>query len=283
MLIVDIPRWVEDGYVRKDVRNPAWSTLEKNFFERRDYLFDFRDYDRYVLLFTRCLRCDARGPVELKPDQCAFFVGVGCTTRHVLESVGRLSQNNYIVIVSDQIRTDPDGSVRTRTDLTDLCSTGQDSTGQDIKQETSDKDPRSPSTDVDPLKLSQETEKQEAAKKRPDPSQLMELWNEHRGPSLSAVQRMTGKRKQQASLRLREVPSTACPIEYWSTTIKRLASSPFATGNNDRGWKATFDWLIANDTNHVKVSEGRYDSRKAFAPVRGVRTQIVESAEDLYK
>lgn len=39
----------------------------------------------------------------------------------------------------------------------------------------------------------------------------------------------------------------------------RLAQDiPFLYGNSDRGWKADFDWFIANDTNVFKVLEGKY-------------------------
>ena len=31
------------------------------------------------------------------------------------------------------------------------------------------------------------------------------------------------------------------------------------TGNNDRKWKADLDWLIKNDTNMLKVLEGKYN------------------------
>ncbi|HYW37938.1 MAG TPA: hypothetical protein VE957_07490 [Terriglobales bacterium] len=41
--------------------------------------------------------------------------------------------------------------------------------------------------------------------------------------------------------------------------MKKAASTLFLLGENDRGWKANFDWLIANDTNCIAVLEGKYD------------------------
>ena len=38
-------------------------------------------------------------------------------------------------------------------------------------------------------------------------------------------------------------------------------SSTFLAGDNDRGWKADFNWLIEED-NFVKVLEGKYNSKK---------------------
>lgn len=51
----------------------------------------------------------------------------------------------------------------------------------------------------------------------------------------------------------------------WRGVIDKLAASDFCNGKNDRGWVASFDWLIENDNNYVKVLEGRYDNRTAPA------------------
>ena len=41
-----------------------------------------------------------------------------------------------------------------------------------------------------------------------------------------------------------------------------LEASHFCKGGNDRGWQATFDWLIGNDTNMIKVLEGNYANKE---------------------
>jgi len=48
----------------------------------------------------------------------------------------------------------------------------------------------------------------------------------------------------------------------WCEAIDRAARSPLLTGNNDRGWKADFDWL-AKPKNFTKLMEGNYDPRTA--------------------
>jgi hypothetical protein len=88
------------------------------------------------------------------------------------------------------------------------------------------------------------------------PAELLAIWNTHRG-RLDAASRMTAGRAAKVRVRRDEHPDLA----YWVGCVQRLSASDFATGKNDRGWKATFDWLIANDANHVKVSEGKYDNR----------------------
>lgn len=45
------------------------------------------------------------------------------------------------------------------------------------------------------------------------------------------------------------------------TAIEKMGASSFCNGKNDRQWKATIDFLIANDNNFVKALEGKYDNR----------------------
>lgn len=92
---------------------------------------------------------------------------------------------------------------------------------------------------------------------------LVEIWNQHRG-SLAAVRGASATRLKHAESRWSENPST----EYWAEIVTRIARSPFCQGNNDRGWKADFDFLIRPDTQH-KVLEGKYDSKtKTSAPLK---------------
>lgn len=85
---------------------------------------------------------------------------------------------------------------------------------------------------------------------------LAEIWNQNRG-SLSEVRGCSGTRRKHAELRWREESSP----EYWARIVQRIARSPFCSGDNDRGWRADFDFLIRPETRH-KVEEGKYDDRK---------------------
>jgi hypothetical protein len=50
------------------------------------------------------------------------------------------------------------------------------------------------------------------------------------------------------------------PIDYWRTVFTKMNTTPFLKGENDRGWKATFDWIINQIENADKVMSGAYDS-----------------------
>jgi len=93
----------------------------------------------------------------------------------------------------------------------------------------------------------------EASKIRLTPSLLLDTWNEKRQMLPKAIT-LTERRARHAKARLLKHPS----IEYWRDVFDRIQLFPFLTGENDRGWRCTIDWIIANDDNHIKVLEGEY-------------------------
>lgn len=72
--------------------------------------------------------------------------------------------------------------------------------------------------------------------------------------NLPKVISLSDKRKKQEKLRLLERT-----IEKWKDVFIKLNNSEFCKGNNNTGWKATYDWIISNTENSLKVLEGKYD------------------------
>jgi len=85
---------------------------------------------------------------------------------------------------------------------------------------------------------------------------LKDIWNEHCG-SLSKIRGLKGRRGTMAKARWKENNDS----NYWVEIVEKMAASPFLTGDNDRGWKADFDFFIRPDTQD-KVLEGKYDIKK---------------------
>lgn len=86
-------------------------------------------------------------------------------------------------------------------------------------------------------------------------SDLIDMWNKYCG-NLPRVSKLTQTRKRKIVQRLKEEPDP----KVWEKVFVRCATNGFLNGTeNDRLWSASFDWIIGNDTNYVKVLEGRYD------------------------
>lgn len=75
--------------------------------------------------------------------------------------------------------------------------------------------------------------------------------------SFAKVQKMTNSRKDKLRIRWTEIKT----METFELICLKMESSNFLKGDNPRKWKATFDWLIENDNNWVKVTEGNYEDK----------------------
>jgi hypothetical protein len=88
-----------------------------------------------------------------------------------------------------------------------------------------------------------------------DAAPLLKIWNENRGPLPEAKECREGtKRGRAAASRWREKPDS----DHWVSVARRLAASPFCCGENQSGWRATFDFFVQPDT-ATKALEGKYD------------------------
>lgn len=87
-------------------------------------------------------------------------------------------------------------------------------------------------------------------------SSLFDAWNEIvKGSQLPTARALSKAREKKCINRLDERP-----VEEWREIISKMTVTPFLCGQNDRGWKADFDWIIANDGNAIKVLEGKYST-----------------------
>lgn len=83
---------------------------------------------------------------------------------------------------------------------------------------------------------------------------LLKIWNENCG-ELAKIRGIGKSRARLVKMRWEENPNP----EYWKEVIVKITKTPFCCGKNNRGWKASFDFLIKSDT-HYKVLEGAYDN-----------------------
>jgi hypothetical protein len=86
---------------------------------------------------------------------------------------------------------------------------------------------------------------------------LADLWNTRTQLPIPRCRELTDRRKRHCASRLKERP-----MEQWAEVVDRIQASAFCHGNNDRGWKATFDWMIESSETAVKVLEGKYDGKR---------------------
>lgn len=89
------------------------------------------------------------------------------------------------------------------------------------------------------------------------PEEFVSSWNAITTPPIPRCRELTDDRKRRVRSRLRVHPE----LSFWRDVFARVEASAFCRGDSDRGWTASIDWILSNDTNAVKVLEGRYDTR----------------------
>jgi hypothetical protein len=94
------------------------------------------------------------------------------------------------------------------------------------------------------------------------PEDLVEAWNTYCVPlGMAAVRELSHTRRARALARIREHPEQT----WWNSVFGKIGKSAFLQGRSkprngsEKSFRANFDWLIENDTNALKISEGRYD------------------------
>jgi len=97
--------------------------------------------------------------------------------------------------------------------------------------------------------------KEKELKKKSDEIQFMEVWNSLNF-GLSKIKTLSTDRKRRIASRLKEAS-----MDDWIYAMKKIGDSRFLCGENNSGWKIDFDWLIDNETNRLKIIEGKYESK----------------------
>jgi len=72
------------------------------------------------------------------------------------------------------------------------------------------------------------------------------------------VQALTNSRREHIAARFKQFKGVS---DTFITLFRKTEESDFLKGKNDRGWKADFEWLMKNETNAVKVLEGKYANK----------------------
>jgi hypothetical protein len=88
------------------------------------------------------------------------------------------------------------------------------------------------------------------------------LWNENAPPELPKVH-MPFKRPPKAMAKLRDAVNRNPDRDWWLRVVAKTRDSPFLLGVNDRGWKASIDFVVENSE---VILDGKYDGGKKVQP-----------------
>ena len=85
-------------------------------------------------------------------------------------------------------------------------------------------------------------------------AELVDEWNDlARQCGLPTVAKLTDSRRRRAQARLRQYPE----VEAWQRAFACIRGSPWMHGQNERGWRADFDFIL-QDKSFTRLVEGTY-------------------------
>ena len=93
------------------------------------------------------------------------------------------------------------------------------------------------------------------------PKILPELYRQH-NRALPEVKALTAERLRRCRSRINQAVRDGCLEQYledFAAAVKKAQQTPFLCGGGARGWRASFDWFVANHVNIYAVLEGKYD------------------------
>jgi hypothetical protein len=136
-----------------------------------------------------------------------------------------------------------------------LAQRRQDAIPEERREEESKKESREEETPLPP---------EGASVLVPTPELLMSIYNEERGEKIPECRAMTPERRTKCKKRIESQGRDPTKfVEDWRAVMRKAVMSPFLSGESETGWVMSFDWLIKNDTNYLKVLEGKYDRSKS--------------------
>lgn len=96
------------------------------------------------------------------------------------------------------------------------------------------------------------------------------LWNAT-CVSLPKAISLNAERRKKIETRAQEMADTGCdPMKVFAEVFRIIEASDFLAGRVGKKWKATFDWLLTNGSNWVKVLEGNYSDSNVEVASRPV-------------
>ena len=100
---------------------------------------------------------------------------------------------------------------------------------------------------------------------RVSPKILFEIYKQQ-NQSLPEVKALTSERLKKCRSRINQAVRDGCLEQYladFTEAVKKAQQTPFLRGEGACGWRASFDWFVANHSNIYAVLEGKYDAPAA--------------------
>ena len=200
---------------------------------------------RLIMLF--CHRCKCDGLVTFREQEAAFHWRITPEemqrTKEAFIQQGFIDEEWNLLNWNDRQYLSDSSTDRTRA-YRERMRTSRERHGDGAE--------RSVTVDVTVQDTEADTEAEQYK-----PSAFVDSWN-RLSDKLPKIERFTDGRRKKLATRIRQ----GLTIERFETAVACCTRKGFLLGDNDRGWTATFDWLIDNQENVEKAISNPYTGSK---------------------
>lgn len=226
----------------------------------------------YIRLLCYCWQF---GSIPSDPEKLAFLIGKGASTTlaTTLKPMFELDLNDPTKMLHERLNKEREKQLAWREKSS---KGGKKSAKNKHKSKQKQKDTVSQPPLQPPLQAngntsvfslqSSDCNLQSFKKEKIDYPFFKNYWNEKLTPQ---ILELNDERK--AKIKTRCSKDTKFK-ERFMQAIDIIPKTPFLQGENNRGWKPDFDWLIINDTNYLKVIEGKYKPESKHSKERPIST-----------
>lgn len=113
---------------------------------------------------------------------------------------------------------------------------------------------------------------------------VSDYWNrevDRTGANVAKVAAMSEPRQNKIRIRWKEFAKVGPANDVFREIVRQVCGSKFLQGDNNRGWKCTFDWIFENGKNWVKVYEGNYANQQQDGNSQAGRRQQMTQQDEL--
>lgn len=223
---------------------------------------DYSRADAWVWLIENA--CWQARPFDVKGKSLTLERGQLCASRDQLASVWGWSPSaveRFLTrLKTEQMIGRETGQGKTVITISnyDKYQDSGDQVGQEIGQQTGQASDRHRTAKEEGKKVKKEKDISPngdcASSDALTAQEIMEGWNELASQcGLSPIIALNAKRRIQIRSRLREYPD----IESWQAVFRNLRNTPWLLGDNEKGWRADFDFLL-QPKSFLKLLENSY-------------------------
>ena len=234
------------------------------FFYCGDWLKDTRaldPYNRGLWIDTLCLLNEHGGEITWPVANLAQFLGIDIQSCHAFVTLlSRLGNANVTLDVTGDVtlvsrRMVRDEKKRESQRLRQEKARDRQGRHRNVTLLSQPSHTVLPSLNLNPSSNPKEDTLVNSARL----TSFAEDWNSTFSDRLAVVRLpLSESRKRKLRLRLHEHPQE----EFWDNVFTNIGQSKFLLGNGGDGWRCTFDFVIDNESNCLKIDEGQYAEGK---------------------